>query len=83
MKAHPNMRWHVYEPTEASDAEAADAVYGKLLTLRPRFTEADIVLAFDANPLGPGPDQVRFGRELVDRRKRDRASARFYRSNPA
>ncbi len=77
-KTHPSMRWHTFEPTEASDAEAADAVYGKLLTLRPRFGDADVVIAFDADPLGPGPDQVRFGRDLIERRKRDRASARFY-----
>ena len=78
LKAYPNMRWHVFEPTEASDAEAADAVYGKSLTLRPRFADADVVVAFDADPLGPGPDQVRFGRDLVDRRNQHRASARFY-----
>jgi molybdopterin-containing oxidoreductase family iron-sulfur binding subunit len=78
LKAYPNMRWHTFEPTEASDGETANVVYGKPLTLRPRFGDADVVAAFDADPLGCGPDQVRFGRELVDRRKRDRASARFY-----
>ena len=72
------MRWHVFEPTEDSDDDAAEAVYGKPLRLRPRFSEADVVVAFEADPLGYGPDQVRFGRELVDRRKRDRASFRFY-----
>jgi Fe-S-cluster-containing dehydrogenase component len=78
LKAYTNMRWHMFEPTEASDAEAANAVYGKSLTLRPRFSDTDVVAAFDADPLGYGPDEVRFSRELVDRRKRDRASARFY-----
>ena len=78
LKAYPNMRWHVFEPTEDSDDDAAEAVYGKPLRLRPRFSEADVVVAFEADPLGYGPDQVRFGRELVDRRKRDRASFRFY-----
>jgi molybdopterin-containing oxidoreductase family iron-sulfur binding subunit len=78
LKAYPNMRWHMFEPTEDSDADAADAVYGKPLRLRPRFREAEVVVAFEADPLGSGPDQVRFGRELVDRRSQDRASARFY-----
>jgi Fe-S-cluster-containing dehydrogenase component len=78
LKAYPNMRWHVFEPTEDSDDDAAEAVYAKPLRLRPRFSEADVVVAFEADPLGYGPDQVRFGRELVDRRKRDRASFRFY-----
>ncbi len=78
LKAYPNMRWHVFEPTEDSDDDAAEAVYGKPLRLRPRFSEADAMVAFEADPLGCGPDQVRFGRELVDRRKQDRASFRFY-----
>jgi Fe-S-cluster-containing dehydrogenase component len=82
LKLYPNMRWQMFEPTEASDANAANAVYGKSLILRPRFLDADVVAAFDADPLGYGPDQVRFGRELIDRRKQDRASARFYSVEP-
>ncbi|MBV9289555.1 MAG: 4Fe-4S dicluster domain-containing protein [Hyphomicrobiales bacterium] len=78
LKAYPNTRWHMFEPTEESDADAAKAVYSKPLTLRPRLSDADVVIAFDADPLGYGPDQVRNGRALVDRRKRDRAAARFY-----
>jgi molybdopterin-containing oxidoreductase family iron-sulfur binding subunit len=78
LKTYPSMRWHMFEPTEDPDADAAKMVYGKPLTLRPRLADADVVIAFDADPLGYGPDQVRNGRALIERRKHDRASARFY-----
>jgi Fe-S-cluster-containing dehydrogenase component len=74
----PNMRWHVFEPAITEDIQASQAIYGKRLTLLPRLGEADAIAAFDADPLGPGPDQVRFARALVERRKRDRESVRLY-----
>ena len=76
--AYPAMRWHVFEPTESRDSEAARAVYGRPLTLVPRLGDANVVVAFDAAPLGPGPDQVRFSRALGERRRRDRATTRLY-----
>ena len=76
--AFPNMRWHVFEPSETGALHVAEAVYGGPLNLKPRLADADVLVAFAANPLGPGPDQVRFGRALADRRKRDRASCRLY-----
>ena len=79
----PNMRRHVFEPTEADEPHAAQAVYGKPMILRPRLADADVIVAFAADPLGPGPDQVRFGRALVERRRTDRASCRFYAVEPA
>ena len=78
LHAFPSVRWHMFEPTDSSDAEATQAVYGRALTLTPRFADADVVIAFDADPLGPGPDQVRFGRAIVERRKQDRATSRLY-----
>ena len=74
----PNMRWHVFEPSETGEINAARAVYGKPMRLRPRFADADVVVAFDADPLGPGPDQVAFSRRLVERHKRDPGSFRLY-----
>ncbi len=75
---YPRMRWHVFEPTEESRAAETQAVYGQRLSLRPRLRDADVVVSFDADPLGPGPDQVAFGRAFVGRRKWDRSSARLY-----
>jgi molybdopterin-containing oxidoreductase family iron-sulfur binding subunit len=76
--ALPDMRWHVYEPTEGAEGEVARAVYGEALRLRPRLRDVDTLIAFDADPLGPGPDQVANARALSDGRRRDRASARLY-----
>ena len=82
-KALPDLRWHVYEPTEGSEGEATRAVYGKALRLRPRLGDADTLIAFDADPLGPGPGQVANARALTDRRRRDRASVRLYSAESA
>jgi len=82
-KALPDLRWHVYEPTQGAEGEAARAVYGVALRLRPRLSDADTLIVFDADPLGPGPDQVANGRALADRRRRDRASARLYAAESA
>ena len=82
-KALPDLRWHVYEPTDGAEGEAARAVYGTALRLRPRLRDADTLIAFDADPLGPGPDQVANARALADRRRRDRASARLYSAESA
>ena len=76
--AFPKMRRHVFEPSDEGSVVAAQAVYGRPIDLRPRLDDADVVVAFNADPLGPGPDQVRFGRALIERRKRDRASCRLY-----
>ena len=81
--AIPDLRWHVYEPTEGEEGEAARAVYGEALRLRPRLRDADTLVAFGADPLGPGPDQVASARALADRRRRDRASARLYSAESA
>ena len=82
-KALPDLRWHVYEPTEGAEGEAARAVYGEALRLRARLGDADTLIAFDADPLGPGPDQVANARALADRRRRDRASAGLYSAESA
>ena len=78
----PHMRRYVFEPSESGEVHAAQAVYGKPMILRPRLADTDVIVAFAADPLGPGPDQVRFGRALVERRERERASCRLYAAEP-
>ena len=82
-KTLPDLRWHVYEPTDSAESESARAIYGTALRLRPRLGDADTLIALDADPLGPGPDQVANARALADRRRRDRASARLYSAESA
>ena len=64
----PDLRWHRFEPAEDDDTESARAVYGQPLTLRPRLMDAAVVVAFDADPLGPGPEQAANARALASRR---------------
>jgi hypothetical protein len=52
----PNMRRYVFEPSESDELNAAQAVYGRPMILRPRLADADIIVALAADPLGPGPD---------------------------
>ena len=74
----PDLRWHMFEPAEDDDTEPARAVYGRPLKLRPRLMDAAVVLAFDADPLGPGPDQAANARALASRRGGAPASTRLY-----
>jgi len=56
----PEARWLRYEPIDddASRAGAAMA-FGDPLTAVPHLDRAKVVLTLDADPLGPGPQQVR------------------------
>ena len=74
----PGLRWHRFEPTEDDDTTLARAVYGEPLTLRPRLMDAAVVVAFDADPLGPGPDQAASARALASRRGSAPRSTRLF-----
>jgi Fe-S-cluster-containing dehydrogenase component len=60
----PALRWHRFEPAEFDDIGPARVVYGQPLKLRPRLTDAGTVVAFAADPLGPGPEQAANARAL-------------------
>jgi molybdopterin-containing oxidoreductase family iron-sulfur binding subunit len=79
----PGMRHVRYEAID-DDAESAGAAlaFGRPLTMRPRLAEADIVVALDADPLGPGPDQIPLARGWSERRKRPGAAPRLYALEP-
>ena len=74
----PDLRWHRFEPAEDDDVEPARAVYGQPLRLRPRFMDAAVVVAFDADPLGPGPDQAANARALAGWRGSGPDSTRLF-----
>ncbi len=65
---YPNMRWHVFEPSVEGAEQAALLAYGQPMRARPRFADADLIVAFDADPLGAGPFQVVNARGFADRR---------------
>ena len=70
--AYPGMRHVRWEPFD-DDAVLAGtaAAFGRRLTPRPRLADADVILTLDADPLGPGPEQVALARGWATRRRMD------------
>ena len=69
--ALPGMRHVRWEPFDDDAPLAASrAAFGRPLTARPRLRDADVVLLLDADPLGPGPDQIANARTWSERRRR-------------
>jgi molybdopterin-containing oxidoreductase family iron-sulfur binding subunit len=84
LKQFPQARWLRYEPLP-DDAERAGALqaYGQALTPLPRLAEAAVAVALDADPLGPGPAQIRNARGFANARKLDAGSyLRLYAVEP-
>lgn len=69
--ALPGLRHVRWEPLDDDTTLAASTrAFGRPLTPRPRLREADVVLLLDADPLGPGPDQIANARAWSERRRR-------------
>ena len=69
-KSLPEAKWYRYEPVEDDAVRVGAAqAFGQPVTALPRFTDARVVLALDADPLGFGPEQIRFGRDIVGARQ--------------
>jgi molybdopterin-containing oxidoreductase family iron-sulfur binding subunit len=72
LKQYPQARWVRYEPVSDDAAIAgATAAYGKPLMARPRIADTTVMLALDADPLGPGPEQIANAHAFAQRRKAD------------
>ncbi len=73
--------------TEAIDDDAeregARRAFGRPLTMRPRIGEADVLVLLDADPFGPGPDQIAFARAWTDRRRATGKPQRTYVLEPS
>lgn len=68
--ALPGTRHVRWEPFDDDAALAgAQAAFGRRLTARPRLADADAILLLDADPLGPGPEQVALARAWSERRR--------------
>jgi len=56
----PEARWLRHEPVDDDAArDGARLAFGRPLDVLPRLQDARVVLTLDADPLGPGPQQVR------------------------
>jgi molybdopterin-containing oxidoreductase family iron-sulfur binding subunit len=85
MRQHmPGLR-HVRAEAIDDDAEREGArlAFGRPLTMRPRLQDADLLVLLDADPLGPGPDQIAFARGWADRRRSPGKPQRTYVLEPS
>jgi Fe-S-cluster-containing dehydrogenase component len=85
-KSLPQMRWHRYEAADDDAArQGAQLAFNQYLTAIPRFADARVALMLDADPIGPGPEQIRFSRDVIDARKARSADEclRLYAIEPA
>ena len=83
----PAMHWHTHEPIAETQVRAGAALaFGAPLTVLPRIERARVVLALDADPLGPGPEQILHGRAFATvrsaRRNGSGPFARLYAVDP-
>ena len=65
----PKATWHAYEPIgEEYERDGTKIAYGQPLHPRPRLGDASVILTLDADPLGPGPDQIRYAHDWASAR---------------
>jgi len=83
LKTYPEARWYRYEPL-ADDAarQGARLAFGRRVTALPRLGDADVVLTLDADPLGPGPEQLHHARSFATRRHAGGPMLRLYALEP-
>jgi molybdopterin-containing oxidoreductase family iron-sulfur binding subunit len=79
LKSFPEARWHRYEPVDDDAARAGSAIaFGRPLSAIPRLADARVAVALDADPIGPGPGQIRLGHDFISARK-SRSASEFLR----
>jgi Fe-S-cluster-containing dehydrogenase component/anaerobic selenocysteine-containing dehydrogenase len=70
LQSFPQAKWYRYEPVDDDAARAgAMLAFGRPLTALPRLGDARAALMLDADPLGFGPEQIRFSRDLIGARR--------------
>jgi Fe-S-cluster-containing dehydrogenase component len=79
LDAYPKAAWHLHEPTDDASARAGAALaHGRPLAVLPHLDRAAVVVSLDADPLGPGPDQIRAARGFAARRVPGSEVSRLY-----
>jgi molybdopterin-containing oxidoreductase family iron-sulfur binding subunit len=79
-KKFPKMRVHLHAVAGATRRELTSTVYGRPLDLHYVLEDCDVVVSFDDDFLGPGPNQVRNARGWAASRRRSsgRPGIRLY-----
>jgi molybdopterin-containing oxidoreductase family iron-sulfur binding subunit len=71
LEQYPEARWYAYEPLSQDAAfDGSVMAFGRRLTALPRIADAAVMLALDADSLGPGPWQIAQARAYAERRRR-------------
>ncbi len=71
LKALPAAKWHQFEPAGAHSARvAAQIVFGKPLNTFYNFSDANVVVALDADFLACGTGSTRYARDFANHRRR-------------
>jgi len=66
---YPQAMWHVHEPIDDSlDRRGTMLAFGRALHALPHLDKAEVMLCLDADPLGPGPDQIVNARHWIEAR---------------
>ena len=55
-----------------------DLAFGRPVDIVAHLDRADVILCLDADPLGPGPDQIRLSRDWSARRRDPAALSRVF-----
>ncbi|MCB1884508.1 MAG: TAT-variant-translocated molybdopterin oxidoreductase [Geminicoccaceae bacterium] len=70
----PKLRWHRWQPIPPDNPrEGARLAFGQTAEPRPRFDQARVILALDADFLGPEPAMPRFAADFAATRRVRRA----------
>jgi Fe-S-cluster-containing dehydrogenase component len=70
LKSFPEAKWYRYEPVDDDAARAgASLAFGRPLSAIPRLADARVAVTLDADPIGPGPEQIRFSHDFAGARK--------------
>src|SRR5258708_11561210 len=70
LESFPQAKWYRYEPVDDDAARAGAArAFGRPLSAMPRLADARVAVTLDADPIGPGPEQIRFCHEFISARK--------------
>ena len=70
-RRYPELRWHVHEPAAGDLYAGTRSAFGTELSVAYRLERADVLVAFDANPLFGEPGSLACARAFGDRRDPD------------
>ncbi len=76
LAAYPEARWHVHQPLDAENHDAAStAAFGTPLDCQVHLEKADVIVSLDADFLGAGAASLRSARHFAARRGASGAQA--------